>query len=316
MPASDAVVLPETARPSKYRIKLQPDLKNFTFDGEQSVDLLILEATSTIVLNSIDLEISNTTLHANGTTLTSKSVTIDKDAETATLDFGETIQPGDARLEMVFTGELNNKLMGFYRSEYTSQDGEIRYLATTQFEPTDARRAFPCWDEPSHKARFVVTLVVPADLVAVSNMPISSETDEGGGLKRITFDATPPMSTYLLAFVIGDLKYVEDTASGGTSTRVWATAGNEEKGRFALDVSVKLLNYFNDYFGIPYPLDKLDHLLIGGGMCVTFLNAQGYGTGASPIESDLLEIVRQILARARGNGIQVHLPVDLALTQT
>ena len=164
MPASDAVVLPETARPSKYRIKLQPDLKNFTFDGEQSVDLLILEATSTIVLNSIDLEIGTTALHANGTTLTSKSVTIDKDAETATLDFGETIQPGDARLEMVFTGELNDKLMGFYRSEYTSQDGETRYLATTQFEPTDARRAFPCWDEPALKASFEVALVIPSQL--------------------------------------------------------------------------------------------------------------------------------------------------------
>ena len=262
MPASNAVVLPETARPSKYRIKLQPDLKNFTFDGEQSVDLLILEATSTIVLNSIDLEISNTTLHANGTTLTSKSVTIDKDAETATLDFGETIQPGDARLEMVFTGELNDKLMGFYRSEYTSQDGETRYLATTQFEPTDARRAFPCWDEPAKKATFEVTLVFSDEYQAVSNTPVVEEAVPGPGLKSVRFAETPIMSTYLLVFIVGNLTSIKERADGGTTVGVWTTPGKEDQASFALDTSVKLLSYFNEYFGIPYPLPKLDHIAI------------------------------------------------------
>ena len=262
MPASNAVVLPETARPSKYRIKLQPDLKNFTFDGEQSVDLLILEATSTIVLNSIDLEISNTTLHANGTTLTSKSVTIDKDAETATLDFGETIQPGDARLEMVFTGGLNDKLMGFYRSEYTSQDGETRYLATTQFEPTDARRAFPCWDEPAKKATFEVTLVFSDEYQAVSNTPVVEEAVPGPGLKSVRFAETPIMSTYLLVFIVGNLTSIEERAAGGTTVGVWTTPGKEDQASFALDTSVKLLSYFNEYFGIPYPLPKLDHIAI------------------------------------------------------
>ena len=262
MPASNAVVLPETARPSKYRIKLQPDLKNFTFDGEQSVDLLILEATSTIVLNSIDLEISNTTLHANGTTLTSKSVTIDKDAETATLEFGETIQPGDARLEMVFTGELNDKLMGFYRSEYTSQDGETRYLATTQFEPTDARRAFPCWDEPAKKATFEVTLVFSDEYQAVSNTPVVEEAVPGPGLKSVRFAETPIMSTYLLVFIVGNLTSIKERADGGTTVGVWTTPGKEDQASFALDTSVKLLSYFNEYFGIPYPLPKLDHIAI------------------------------------------------------
>ena len=262
MPASNAVVLPETARPSKYRIKLQPDLKNFTFDGEQSVDLLILEATSTIVLNSIDLEIGNTALHANGTTLTSKSVTIDKDAETATLDFGETIQPGDARLEMVFTGGLNDKLMGFYRSEYTSQDGETRYLATTQFEPTDARRAFPCWDEPAKKATFEVTLVFSDEYQAVSNTPVVEEAFPGPGLKSVRFAETPIMSTYLLVFIVGNLTSIEERAAGGTTVGVWTTPGKEDQASFALDTSVKLLSYFNEYFGIPYPLPKLDHIAI------------------------------------------------------
>jgi puromycin-sensitive aminopeptidase len=262
MPASDAVVLPESSRPSKYRIKLQPDLKNFTFDGEQSVDIQVLEPTSKIVLNSVDLKINSATLHAMGTTLTNPSISMDKDAETATLDFGETIQPGDALLEMAFTGELNDKLMGFYRSEYTSQDGETRYLATTQFEPTDARRAFPCWDEPAKKATFEVTLVFSDEYQAVSNTPAVEEAVPGPGLKSVRFAETPIMSTYLLAFIVGHLVSVEQRAEGGTMVGVWTTPGKEAQASFALDTSVKLLGYFNDYFGIPYPLAKLDHIAI------------------------------------------------------
>ena len=262
MPASEAVVLPETACPSKYRVKLQPDLTNFTFDGEQSVDIQILEPTSAIVLNSIDLEIRGVTLHASGTTVTSRSVSIDKEAETATLDFGETIQPGDARLEMAFKGELNDKLMGFYRSEYTSQDGETRYLATTQFEPTDARRAFPCWDEPAKKATFEVTLVFSDEYQAVSNTPVVEEAVPGPGLKSVRFAETPVMSTYLLAFIVGNLTSIEERAAGGTTVGVWTTPGKENQAEFALATSVKLLGYFNEYFGIPYPLAKLDHIAI------------------------------------------------------
>ncbi|MCH8801438.1 MAG: M1 family metallopeptidase [Chloroflexi bacterium] len=262
MPASEAVVLPETARPSKYRIKLQPDLKNFTFSGEQSVDLQVLEATSTIVLNSVDLEISAATLHTNGTALTSRSITLDKEAETATLDFGETVQPGEARLDMVFTGELNDKLVGFYRSEYTSQDGETRYLATTQFEATDARRAFPCWDEPAKKATFEVTLVFSDEYQAVSNTPVVEESVPGPGLKSVRFAETPVMSTYLLVFIVGNLVSIEQQTGSGTKIGVWTTPGKENQAGFALDTSVKLLGYFNEYFGIPYPLAKLDHIAI------------------------------------------------------
>jgi len=262
MPASQAVVLPETARPSKYRITLQPNFDDFTFKGEQSVDLKILEPTSTIVLNALELRIDSVTLHANGVTLTTKSISMDEEAQTATLDFGETIQPGDGRLEMAFTGILNDKLVGFYRSEYTSQDGETRYLATTQFEATDARRAFPCWDEPAKKATFQVTLVFPDEFQAVSNTPAVEEAIPGPGLKSIRFGETPVMSTYLLAFVIGNLVSVQQQAPNGTKVGVWTTPGKENQAAFALDTSVKLLGYFNEYFGIPYPLAKLDHIAI------------------------------------------------------
>ena len=262
MPASDAVVLPETVRPRKYRIQLHPDLTDFTFDGEQSVDIQILEPTSSIVLNAIDLKIENATLHAMGSTLTTRAVNFDNDSETACLEFGETIQPGDARLEMTFSGELNDKLIGFYRSEYTSQDGETKYLATTQFEPTDARRAFPCWDEPAKKATFEVTLVFADEYQAVSNTPAVEEAVPGPGIKSVRFAETPIMSTYLLAFIVGNLSSVEERAAGGTIVGVWTTPGKENQASFALDTSVKLLGYFNEYFGIPYPLAKLDHIAI------------------------------------------------------
>ncbi|MBM10819.1 MAG: aminopeptidase [Chloroflexi bacterium] len=262
MPSSEAVVLPETTLPSKYRITLQPNLDDFTFKGEQSIDLKVLEETSTIVLNAMELEIASATLHANGTTLTTKSVSMDSESQTATLDFGETIQPGDGRLEMSFTGILNDKLLGFYRSEYTSQEGETRYLATTQFEPTDARRAFPCWDEPAKKATFQVTLVFSDEFEAVSNTPAVEEAVPGPGLKSVRFAETPVMSTYLLAFVVGNLVSVEERAANGTKVGVWTTPGKENQAAFALDTSVKLLGYFNDYFGIPYPLAKLDHIAI------------------------------------------------------
>ena len=262
MPASQAVVLPDTARPSKYRITLEPDLKDFTFKGEQSVDLQVSKPTSTIVLNSKELEITSATLHANGTMLSSRSITLDEEAQTATLDFGDTVQPGNARLEMAFTGILNDKLLGFYRSEYTSQDGETRYLATTQFEPTDARRAFPCWDEPAKKATFEVTLVFSDEFQAVSNTPVVEESVPSPGLKLVRFAETPVMSTYLLVFVVGHLVSVEQQAADGTKVGVWTTPGKENQAGFALDTSVKLLGYFNEYFGIPYPLAKLDHIAI------------------------------------------------------
>ncbi len=234
MPASEAVVLPDTARPSKYRITLQPDLQNFTFKGDQSVELQVLKPTTTIVLNSVELDISSASLHANGTILPSRSIILDEEAQTVTLDFAETIQPGDARLEMSFTGELNDKLVGFYRSEYTSQDGETRYLATTQFEATDARRAFPCWDEPAKKATFDVTLIFSDEYQAVSNTPVVEETTPSPGLKSVRFGVTPVMSTYLLAFIVGNLVSVERRADSGTKVAVWTTPGKENQAGFAL----------------------------------------------------------------------------------
>ena len=263
MVKSNAIMLPPNVRPVKYALTLEPDLVNFTFRGEESIDIEVVESTSSITLNSIEITIQSCELVFNdGTRQPSSDVTFDESQETVTIGFDSEIPTGIARLNIQFTGELNDKLRGFYRSKYTDVNGRERYLASTQFEATDARRAFPCWDEPPLKATFDVTLVIPSEVVAISNMPIANETEARPGYKAVRFEETPIMSTYLLAFVVGDLRSVGRHADDGTLIRVWATRGNEEQGHFALDTSIKMLAYFNQYFGIPYPLPKLDHLAI------------------------------------------------------
>ncbi len=265
MPTQEAAVLPVSVRPSKYRITLQPDLDSFTFSGSEVVEVEVVEPTSTIIVNAAELEVQSCRLDMAGAGSKEPSVSLDEGAETLTLDFGEPLPTGKAELFIEFTGELNDKLRGFYRSQYQTPDGETRSLATTQFESTDARRAFPCWDEPAHKASFEVTLVFQDTLNAISNTPVVEESPAGPGLKSVRFAETPVMSTYLLAFVVGDLvsTHADYTGQGvKTKVGVWTTRGNEEKGQFALDTSVKLLSFFNEYFDIPYPLEKLDHIAI------------------------------------------------------
>ena len=262
MPASEAVVLPSSVIPQKYTLKLQPNFEDFTFQGEETIDVQISESTSVILLNSSDIEIQSAALVRDGVTTIASGIAHDQPVETATISFGHPLSTGVAQLTIKFTGILNDKLRGFYRSQYTTAQGETKYLATTQFEATDARQAFPCWDEPARKAKFEATLVVPENMVAISNTPIITSNPAGPGLKSVTFAETPVMSTYLLAFVIGDLTHIEKEAASGTRVGVWTTQGKEEQGRFALDTSVKLLSFFNDYFGIPYPLEKLDHIAI------------------------------------------------------
>ena len=269
MPSAEKVVLPDNVRPIHYDLTLTPNFGDFTFAGEVDVTLSMEPGTTEIMLNCSEIEIHSATISwtdAHGAQEHAASnIAYYADAETATISI--PVAPADGlvgnqHLRMSFTGELNDKLRGFYRSQYTNPEGETAYLATTQFEATDARRALPCWDEPAAKATFQVTLIVPEEMEAVSNTPIIEEKRSGDGVKTLLFDTTPVMSTYLLAFVIGDLTHIEKEAADGTAMGVWMTRGKEEQGQFALDTAVKLLSFFNDYFGIPYPLPKLDHLAI------------------------------------------------------
>ncbi len=286
MPSSENVTLPENVRPVHYDLTLTPNFDDFTFAGELDIAVRMEPGTTEIVLNCDEIDINTATIgwaDVDGShELAAAGISYNKDAEQATISIGGAPANGlvgNTHLRMTYTGELNDKLRGFYRSQYTNPEGETAYLATTQFEATDARRALPCWDEPAVKATFKVTLNIPAEMEAVSNTPIIE--DKAGpteGTRTVVFDQTPVMSTYLLAFVIGDLSHVEKEAADGTVVGVWTTRGKERQGDFALDTSVKLLSFFNDYFGIRYPLPKLDHLAIpdfaAGAMenwgCVTY----------------------------------------------
>ena len=263
MPKSNAVLLPGNVRPVKYALTLTPDLAAFTFRGEETVDIEVLEPTSEIVLNASELAIQTAEVsQGRARPVAAERISLDVVAETATLRFGMALKPGQAKLRLAFSGVLGDNLMGFYRAPYQGPDGQTRHMAATQFEASHARLAFPCWDEPALKARFEVTLVVPSGLAAISNMPVVEEREVSPSMKSVRFAESPVMSTYLLAFVVGDLSHIEQRAEGGTLVRVWARHGKEEQGRFALETAVRLLSYYNGYFGIPFPLEKLDHIAI------------------------------------------------------
>ena len=263
MASSNEWQLPTGVRPTRYVLNLEPNLDTFKFDGYVSIDVEVEEATSEIVLNSAELDIhyARITL-SSGSSYRATGISLDEERETLTVSFDSPIPAGTAQLGIDFTGELNDKLRGFYRSSYTDVDGNQRWMATTQFESTDARRAFPCWDEPAVKATFDVTLIVPEELEVISNTEPVTTTVGASGKKSVRFAETPIMSTYLLAFIVGDLACVEDRTEDGVLMRVWATRGNEDKGQFALETSMDLLDYFHQYFGVPYPLSKLDHIAI------------------------------------------------------
>jgi puromycin-sensitive aminopeptidase len=254
--------LPQSVRPTKYDITLKPNLSDFTFDGNELIEIEVSSPTNRISLNAIELEINYGKLTlADGSTVEA-NITLDETSETATFTFDKNIPQGNVTLSINFKGFLNDQLRGFYRSQYIGSDGNEYNMATTQFEATDARRAFPCWDEPSLKAKFQITLVVPQELEAISNTMIEHTSLVADGHKAVRFLESPLMSTYLVAFIVGDLVSVESMGPNNTLVRVWATSGKEEQGRYALENSVKLLEYFNEYFGIPYPLKKLDHIAI------------------------------------------------------
>ncbi|KAH0626797.1 hypothetical protein JD844_002010 [Phrynosoma platyrhinos] len=167
-------------------------------------------------------------------------------------------------LKIDFVGELNDKMKGFYRSKYTTPSGDTRFAAVTQFEATDARRAFPCWDEPAIKATFDISLVVPKDRVALSNMNVTDRRPypDDENLVEVKFARTPVMSTYLVAFVVGEYDFVETRSTDGVLVRVYTPVGKAEQGKFALEVAAKTLPFYKDYFNVPYPLPKIDLIAI------------------------------------------------------
>ncbi len=254
--------LPRTAEPQRYELTLTPDLGAATFAGEERVRLLVHEAVDELVLNAAELEIVTAELVSDDGVRLEGAVTYDEGLQQAFINLSGTASPGNWTLGLTFTGILNDKLRGFYRSTFTDDAGAIHIIATTQFESTDARRAFPCWDEPEFKAVFAVRLIVDQELAAISNGASVEETDLGNGKRRVTFADTIRMSTYLVAFVVGPFEVTDPVDVDGVPLRVAAVPGKAHLTGWALEAGAHSLRFFTDYFGLPYPGDKLDLIAI------------------------------------------------------
>lgn len=262
--ASEAAYrLPHDVVPSRYELTLTPDIPNGRFEGTQSIAVDVRQPTRSIVFNAVELDIHTAELVREGGTALAAAISLDTATERATLTFPEELATGYATLRLTFSGVLNDKLRGFYRSAYKNEQGDERFLATTQFESTDARRAFPCWDEPAFKAVFAVTLVIDQGLTALSSGSFKSDTiDAATGKRVVAFNDTVPLSTYLLAFVVGEFEASPIADVGGVPVRIWAPPGKGNLTPFALTFAKHALQFFVDYYGIPYPGDKLDLLAI------------------------------------------------------
>ncbi len=254
LPYAAAQRLTGAVTPTHYTLALTPDLKTATFSGDEAIDLTVKEPTRSITLNAIEIAFQSVTITADGREQTAQ-VSLDEKKQQASFSFPDTISAGSATLKIRYTGILNNELRGFYLSKTAK-----RNYAVTQFEPTDARRAFPSFDEPAFKAAFDVTLTIDAADTAISNSPIVSDTPGPDGKHTLRFAATPKMSTYLVAFLVGDFQCTAGEQDG-VALRVCSTPDKVALTPYALDVAKYVLHYYNDYFGIPYPLKKLD--LIG-----------------------------------------------------
>ncbi|KAJ3475335.1 hypothetical protein NLG97_g9497 [Lecanicillium saksenae] len=283
---SEKILLPRNYKPSHYTLSLRDlDFQAWTYKGtvrQVSIDLEITQATKTIILNAEELKITSASLHdENGDAsrvIPSSGTSCEEKGDRATVSFDEDLVVAKSyRLVLEYDGIMNDQSMGFYRSQYKAlsepaasvaraKDGSP-YMVSTQFQPVGARRAFPCFDEPNMKATFSFDVEIPADQTVISNTPVEATEDVANGLKRVSFEKTPVMSTYLLAWAIGDLKYVEgftEQEYGGEKipVRFYATAGLEEQGHFTVEETVKAIDFFSKTFGIDYPLAKMDVIAV------------------------------------------------------
>jgi aminopeptidase N len=290
--------LPKEVVPTAYSIRIDPNIGNFTFAGNETVMLNVRRPVHQLVLNALELEID--AAFVDGKELPRSAIKTDNEKELLTLTLPSELAAGDHQLALRFTGKINQQGQGLFYVRYQEQgSGARKVMLGTQFEATDARRFFPCWDEPAFRARFQLTVVVPENWLAVSNMPIESEQKIADG-KEVRFASTPPMSSYLNVFVAGELDFIESQV-GPTQIRVIATKGKAELGRYALEASAQILKYYNDYFGVPYPLPKLDQIAIPGG----FGGAMENWGGITYYESSLLFDPKNSSAETKQNIYEV-----------
>jgi puromycin-sensitive aminopeptidase len=257
----DPFRLPRHIIPNRYELRLQPNLSTGAFAGRETIILRVMRTTNTIILNAVDLAISSAILEGGTDQRLDATIALEDATQRCHLTFSQPVTSGEWRLHLTFQGTLNEQLRGFYRSTYKDAAGITHTLAATQFEATDARRAFPCWDEPDFKAVFAITLVIDAHLTAVSNTSIVSQSNEAGK-KVVRFADSIKMSTYLVAFIVGEIEATAPLLVGKTPLRLWTIPGKQPLTPFGHEIAVASLRFFEDYYGIPYPGGKLDLLAI------------------------------------------------------
>src|SRR5450755_552259 len=245
--------LPEgIARPDNYKLKFVPDLDKATFEGDETISLRVLKPTSQITLNAVDIDFHEVSITSGGTTQKAK-VTPDKDKEMVILAVEKPLSAGPATIQITYSGILNSEMRGLY----LGKDDQGRKYAASQFEATDARRAFPSFAEPDYRATFDITAVADKGQVAISNYKVVSDTPGPGDKHTVKFATTAKISSYLAALVVGNFEYIEGSADG-IPIRIYSTPGKKDMGKFALEASEYIVSYMDKYFGMKYPYGKLE----------------------------------------------------------
>ncbi|TRY77959.1 hypothetical protein TCAL_11219 [Tigriopus californicus] len=276
--------LPAHLRPLHYNVRLKPDLVALTFQGWMNVEVEVLRETSEIVCNAAELTVQRLTAESTAQpdwpaqSFGPEGVQLDEFAETLRVQLARPLPVGLARIHCVYQGVLNDRMRGFYRSRYTTPDGQTRFAAATQFESTEARRCFPCWDEPALKSSFSLSVIAPRDRTVHSNMPEAPDLTDpvldtaaadqvGPNDRLVLFGPSPIMSTYLLALVVGEFESVDGHTQDDILVRSFTPIGKVEQGRFAMETSVRALEFYTQFFDVPYPLPKYDCIALADFEC-------------------------------------------------
>ena len=268
---ANRMILPDDVVPDAYRIAITPHAQQATFDGSVEIDVQVRRRTDRIVLDSAELAIASAAIDAE---TAAPQVALDAERQRATFTFAHPLAPGRHTLKIVYSGKINDQAAGLFKLQYATPQGQATSLFT-MFEDSDARRFVPSWDEPARRATFDLAVTVPADLMAVGNMPVASSETLPGNLKRVRFATTPKMSTYLLFFGLGDFERVHRDVAG-VDVGVIVKRGDTAQAAYALDAAARILPYYDAWFGTPYPLPKLD-MVAGAGGSVTFGAMENWG---------------------------------------
>ncbi len=263
--------LPRTARPLHYAVHIQPDATKLGFEGHVTIDIEVLKPTNALTLNAAELDFKSAGI-VNGA---AAKVSIDAAAQTATLTFPAPLKAGRATLDISYSGKIYKQANGLFALDYKNPQGENKRALFTQFEAADARRFVPSWDEPNFRTSFDLSATIPSALMAISNMPVASRRDLPGGLSEVAFQTTPKMSTYLLFFGLGEFDRITKQV-GKTEVGVVMGRGNADKAHYALEAASKVVPFYNDYFGVTFPLPKLDNIA-GPGQSQFFSAMENWG---------------------------------------